>query len=369
MRNFNIMIKPASSLCNMRCKYCFYADVSSKRDVYSYGIMKEDTLVSVLDNIKINLRSKDRVNFVFQGGEPTLAGVEFYERFFAIVSTWKDVSVTYAMQTNAYELNEHWCNLFKKFNFLVGVSFDILPDVHDDVRIDSDENGTYKKVLDSICLLKKHKIEFNVLCTLTSEIACYPDMVWEYIKKYGIDYVQFTPCLSELSESRSEYALFPERFAQFYIRIFELWRKDYRAGKYISVKFFDDIVNQIILRVPTSCGMDGICRPQFVVESDGSVYPCDFYCIDMYKLGNLSEMKMEDILGSDKIAEFVQCSDNKMLLCKECAYARFCNGNCKRMRREICVDENGNFCGYKSFLDKYGSELAGIAKELMKQYR
>ena len=122
MKSLNIMIKPASSLCNMRCKYCFYADVSSMRDTASFGIMSDETMKNVLDNIYSCLKSGDKVNFVFQGGEPTLTGLEFFIRFTDIVSGWNGISVSYALQTNAIIIDDEWCKFLKKYNFLMGVS-------------------------------------------------------------------------------------------------------------------------------------------------------------------------------------------------------------------------------------------------------
>lgn len=366
MKNLNIMIKPASSLCNMRCKYCFYADVSSLRDTASFGIMKDETMKKILNNILSCLNIGDRVNFAFQGGEPTLAGLNFFISFTNIVSEWKGISISYALQTNAISLDEEWCKFLKKYNFLVGVSFDILNDAHNMARVDEKGNGTFEKVLSSIELLKKFEVDFNILCTLTNSIARHPEKVWKQLVKYDIGYVQFTPCLGDLSNRESVYALTPKRFASFYTQLFTLWYNDYRAGKYRSVKFFDDVVNLIILGKPTSCGMDGKCRPQLVVEADGSTYPCDFYCLDEYKLGNLSKNTVDELLSSENVNKFLNMTGEKSLLCKDCPYIHFCGGNCRRMRREICIGKDINFCGYKEFLDNCGETLAILAKELTK---
>ncbi len=135
-------------------------------------------------------------------------------------------------------------------------------------------------------------------------------------------------------------------------------------GKYVSVKLFDDIVNQIILGYPTQCGMDGKCRPQLVIEADGSAYPCDFYCIDEFRLGNLAEKTVDELLQSENVKKFLNCEYNKNELCQNCPYVRFCGGNCRRMKREICIGVDKNFCGYREFLDNCGETLALLAREL-----
>ena len=362
MNSYNIMIKPASSLCNMKCKYCFYDDVSNMRECPSSGIMTHETMEAIISNIKKGLKEGDRVSFLFQGGEPTLAGLSFFKEFVLSVSKWNNIKVSYALQTNGILIDDDWCKFLKENNFLVGISFDILPEAHDFVRIDKKNEGTYKKVSDTIRLLKKHNVDFNVLCTLTNSIAKHPVKVWNQLIKTQIDYVQFTPCLGELEDNISNpYALTPERFSSFYIALFPLWFEEYKKGRYISVKFFDDIVNLMILGYPTSCGMDGICRPQMVIESDGSVYPCDFYCLDEYKIGNIKENSITQILFSDKIGEFINRYSEKPVLCKECEYRKFCNSNCIRMRNEMCCKVDGSFCGYREFLKKYGTVLSALA--------
>lgn len=363
MKTLNIMIKPASSLCNMRCKYCFYADVSTMRSVCSYGLMTDETVNAILKNVQADLNTGDRVSFAFQGGEPTLAGLSFFERFISIVSEWKGISVSYALQTNGVLIDDAWCAFLKKHNFLVGISFDLLPDAHGSVRVDEKGESTYKRVAESIRLLKKRKVEFNVLCTLTNSIARHPEKVWKELKRLEFDYVQFTPCLDELEGDGSLYALTPKRFASFYTLLFQLWYKDYQKGSYVSVKFFDDVVNLMILGRPTSCGMNGVCNPQLVIEADGSAYPCDFYCLDEYKLGNLTSSSVSSLLASPLAEKFSRRPTDTPALCKECKYKAFCGGNCPRMRKGICCSTDDAYCGYQDFLNKCGEDFLKLAQE------
>ncbi len=363
MKSLNIMIKPASSLCNMRCRYCFYADIADMRSIRSYGLMKADTAEKILSNIKADLSVGDRVNFVFQGGEPTLAGLDFYRHFTDAASSLEGINVSYALQTNGILLDDGWCELLKKHGFLVGLSLDILPEAHDLARPDEKGDGTYKRVIRAAELLKSRGVDFNVLCTLTNHIARHPEKVWNRIKKSGIGYVQFTPCLGELDGTPSEYALTPERFADFYTRLFGYWHDEYRKGNYISIKLFDDIVNLMIMGRPTSCGMNGACTPQLVIEADGSAYPCDFYCIDGYKLGSLAESTVSELLCSDGAKAFQIRAVERPRLCEKCDYIKFCGGNCPRMRSAICCVGSADYCGYRDFLDRCGTSLAELARE------
>lgn len=369
MKQLSVMIKPASALCNLRCKYCFYADIADLREVRSFGIMKQETTEAILKNIHESLSSGDSITFAFQGGEPTLAGLSYFEHFTSIVDTWQGLDVHYALQTNATLLDDDWCAFLKKYNFLLGVSWDILADCHDTARVDTAGKGTSKRVLESVALLEKHKVEYNILCTLTNFVARHPNQVWKQLVKHDIRYVQFTPCLDELEAAgESTYALTPKRFASFYNQIFDLWYADYKAGKYRSVKLIDDVVNLLAFGIPSACGITGHCSPQIIVESNGSVYPCDFYCMDEYTLGNLCDTPLDALQKSPKMRDFLTRPHQKPILCGTCEFARFCGGNCKRMQRQICCGTDDRFCGYQDFLRTHAREFEQIALE-QRRYR
>ena len=363
MKTINIMLKPASSLCNMRCRYCFYADVSAMRDVHSFGIMSDETLIAILTNVRGETEAGDSVQFTFQGGEPTLAGLPFFRRFVSLTSDWKDVRVSYALQTNGLLLDDGWCAFLAEHRFLVGLSLDLLPHAHDAVRVDERGAGTYERICAGMACMKKYGVEFNVLCTLTDEAARHPKQVWEQIVRLGIDFTQFTPCLGNL-EGDTPYALSPRLFASFYTELFAYWYADFQRGKHRSIKFFDDVVNLLVLGVPTSCGMNGACHPQLVVEADGSVYPCDFYCLDEYKLGNITVQPLSELMQSPALSAFLHRPHRMPDLCGKCRYRQFCGGNCKRMQGEICCSGADDFCGYQHFLDKWGGVLSRLAGQV-----
>lgn len=364
MKQLIVMIKPASSLCNLRCKYCFYADLAQMREKASFGIMQQDTVKRMLEVIHGDLDAGDRITFAFQGGEPTLAGLDYFRQFVGLVSEWeKEIHVEYALQTNATLLNDEWCRFLAEHHFLAGISLDLLPDCHNAVRVDAGGNGTYKQVRQAITLLEQYHVDYNVLCTLTNQIARYPQQVWKQICKLDLRYVQFTPCLDELGKpGQSVYALTPKRFASFYITLFSLWLADFRKGAYRSIKLFDDLVNLIAFQMPTACGINGYCQPQVVVEADGSVYPCDFYCLDSYLLGNITQEKLSELHSSSKRYDFQNRPHQRPTLCSSCPYMQLCGGNCKRMQREICCAPEDSYCGYQEFLSVCYRELRLIAQ-------
>lgn len=363
MKQLSVMFKPASALCNLRCKYCFYADISSMREVRSFGIMEPDTTEAILATIRKELDPGDVITLAFQGGEPTVAGLDYFRHFMDIVKQWEGIRVAYALQTNATLLDEEWCCFLKEHDVLVGVSLDLHKTSHDRARVDAQGQATYGRVMDAIHLLEKYGVEYNILCTLTSEVAQYPDKVWKAIVKNDFRYVQFTPCLDDLESGESSpYALTPERFASFYKQIFEYWLTDFKQGKYRSIKLFDDIVNLLACGQPTACGINGVCQPQLVVEADGSVYPCDFYCLDQYCLGNLKEDALSTLFARSMQSPS-KIREPLTEVCSDCPYQRICGGGCKRMRREIFCGGKSGVCGYRELLDVSIRDLSLIARE------
>ena len=366
MKNLSVMINPASSLCNLRCKYCFYADVASLREVRSFGVMEERTMMRMLQTLESGLEPGDRITLAFQGGEPVMAGLDYFRRLVSVVDRWdKRIHVEYALQTNATLLDEAWCRFLAEHDFLVGVSYDILRDCHDDARVDASGAGTSRRVEQSMRLLAQCGARCNVLCTLTNAVARHPKQVWKQIQRHDLRYIQFTPCLDELeSPGHSPYALTPERFSAFYCELFLQWCQELRAGRYRSIKLFDDIVGYCAYGVPTACGMGGRCQPQLIVEADGSVYPCDFYCLDTYRLGSMVEQDLQTLLTAPAMRAFHMRAHTQPALCQDCEFQALCGGGCRRMQRETCCGENDSFCGYRAFLKASEPTFRRIARGL-----
>ena len=370
MEEISVMLKPASSACNLRCRYCFYADIAEKRQVACFGTMKEEMAEKILQNLRDSMSPGSTITIAFQGGEPTLAGLPWYQKFVEMSGEiLKDYHVHYALQTNATKLDDRWAVFLRDHHFLLGISMDGPSRYHNACRPDAQGGETYKRVMQSVELLRKYQVEFNILCTLTGEIARHPNQVWEWILKNQFQYVQFTPCLDELgTPGASRYALQPQKFAPFYKRIFDLWLGELRQGRYRSIKLFDDVVNLLAFGVPTACGIHGRCQCQLVVESDGSAYPCDFYCVDRYRLGNLGETPVMDLIGSDTAKAFLSRPRDNMIACKGCRYQNFCGGGCRRMQREVYCCPGEEYCGYRDFLDYAMPALQQIAMD-QRRYR
>ncbi|MDQ0222594.1 radical SAM/SPASM domain-containing protein [Streptococcus moroccensis] len=370
MKHISILVKPASSLCNLRCKYCFYADVTSLRDVKSYGNMSFETAEKMINNVFRDLDDGDNLTIAFQGGEPTLAGLKYFKHIVECVKNQrKEVQVHYAIQTNGTIINKYWCEFLKENQFLVGLSIDGLPMYHDLNRLDTRGRGTFHRVKETKKLLDAYDIEYNILCVLTEALSYHAEEVFDFVRQEHIRYIQFIPCLDDMNASeRGEYALTPQGFARFYKKILPLWIDELDNSNYISIKLFDDVINLLVNHQVTACGMLGNCQVQYVIEGDGSVYPCDFYALDEYRLGYIQEMGLREMFLS-KIAKKFLCSRPISAVpskCSECPFVKMCRGGCKRMKDTMYVDEEMDFCGYQTFLRGFVPQISLILERVQR---
>ena len=369
MNSLNLLIKPASSGCNLKCVYCFYYDIADNRVIKNYGIMNDTTLENM---VRKAFEEVDyQVNFMFQGGEPTLAGIDFFKRFHNLVEKYnvKKINTTFALQTNGTLLNKKWTGLFKEHNYLIGVSVDGNRDTHNAFRIDKSGNGTFAKVKESINLLKKEKIDFNILTVVNKLTAENGKLIYNFFKNNGYRYFQFIPCLDELySKEKKEYTLTDVDYGNFLNDTFELWYEDIMNGRFTSVRYFDNMVKIILGEQPEACDMVGHCNINAIVESDGSIYPCDFYVLDEYKIGNINDSSFTEILNNEKENQFLSSSLVVNEKCKKCSYFKLCRGGCRRHKE---IDENGEyhnrFCkSYQMFFDKNLDKLIEVANYVIK---
>ena len=356
MRPFmHIMLKPASGLCNLRCKYCFYADETQKREIADYGMMSYATLSSII--IKTLAETSKQATIAFQGGEPMLAGIDFFKRVIQLVeqNNINHCKVGYALQTNGTLLNDEWCQFFAKNNFLIGVSLDGTREIHDRNRIDHQGKGTYNKVMQGIQLLKKHKVEFNILTVLTSEVCRHFNQIYKFYDKQEFFFQQYIPCLDPLGEERGQYpwSLTPRLFEQYLKTSFDCWYRDAMSGHKKYHRYFDNLLIMLNRQPPEACGMGGNCGIQYVVEADGSVYPCDFYMLDDKKLGNLNFDDFSSLDQKRTELQFIEQSEVTAKECFECKWWALCRGGCRRDRDffQDGLQKNYYCTAYKNFFE------------------
>ncbi len=334
MKSLNFLIKPASSLCNLRCRYCFYADEASKREQASLGIMREETAETLLREAYDTVDARGFVSFAFQGGEPTAAGLDFFRRFTARARALKPahVSLAFSIQTNGTLLDEAWAGFFRDEDYLVGISLDGYPDLHNANRVDAEGKATWNRILKNVTLLKKRGVRINALCVVTAQCARSPQRAYENLKKLGFDYIQFIACLDPIGEPRGgqPWSLTPEAYGRFLCRLFDLWYRDWERGQYRSVRLFDDHIRLLLGDGGSTCATCGQCGAYFVVEGDGSVYPCDFFALDAWKLGRLGEQCLGEMAEGETAGRFLARGREKPAECLACPWRALCNGGCKR---------------------------------------
>ncbi len=370
MPAISVMIKPSSGMCNMSCDYCFYRDETQKRSQESYGFMSEKTLKNVIR--KTMLRAEGMISYAFQGGEPTLRGLAFFQKVVEYQNQYNKnkIQVHNALQTNGLLIDEDWCRFLKENHFLVGVSLDGTKEIHDTYRHTRKEGGpTFDLVCSAIRLMESYGVDFNILTVVNQAAAENIQEIYSFYRQKKWNYQQYIACLDPLDEphGQNEYSLAPEQYWQFLIRLFRLWYKDWKKGRQPYIRQFENYIGILLGHFPEACDQRGTCSIQNVVEADGSVYPCDFYMLNDYCLGNFNENRLDEIDARRKEIGFLERSLKLDPDCKHCAYYRLCRGGCQRNRDwapEIQAYQN-YFCqSYRMFFDACLNEMEEIARSL-----
>lgn len=342
-KQLTLLIKPASGLCNLRCTYCFYRDVSENRSAPSRGMMTQATVERLLEEAFRCISPKGNVTFLFQGGEPTLAGIAYFRFFLETENRLKPpgVTVAHAIQTNGYCLDESWAAFLREHHFLVGLSLDGTQALHDTFRLDSAGNGTWEHTLRVLELLTRFRVETNLLCVITGAAAKKGRQIYRELTKMGSFPLQFIPCLDPLQDERGgmSYSLTPEGYGTFLCQLFDCWYQDWKWGNYVSIRNFDDYLRHLLHMPPSSCAASGSCGHYLVVEGDGSLYPCDFYAVDDWYLGNIHDLTLPEALASPIGEAFCRQGSRPPETCLHCRYGYLCRGGCYRDR----VDGRTNY--------------------------
>ncbi|MBN2559060.1 MAG: anaerobic sulfatase maturase [Clostridia bacterium] len=364
-KSLGMLIKPASGRCNLRCRYCFYNSPGLMGNTDEKGFMKPETAALLIK------RAYDfadgPVTFAFQGGEPTLCGMDFFRYFVkkANESNIKGVKINFSIQTNGVVIDEEWADFLSKNNFLAGLSIDGPSSIHNANRIDALGNPSLAGAMNARRLFDEYKVDYNVLCVVNSLTAKNPERTYEFFKKHGIDYIQYIPCLDPAGEEPGghDFSLTPEGYENFLKKTFDLWYGDLKSGKTVVIRTFDNYIAMLMGYMPEACGMSGKCACQFVVEADGSVYPCDFYVNQSNIIGNILYDGIEDIIKSEGVGTFLKKGLEINEKCKTCDWYFLCRDGCRRYRDP---DSNLNYyCeSFRNFFKYAYDRMAGIAAAL-----
>lgn len=347
-----LLIKPAAGLCNMRCGYCFYRTAAEEREnrVMTFGTV--DVLLQ-----KIKEHAPVSLSVVFQGGEPTLAGPAFFRYFVSQAKGTLNMPVSYALQTNGLLLDNAFAAFLKENGFLVGLSLDGNRATNDRYRVTGQGKSTFDAALRAAKTLRVHGAKFNILSVIDDRNAGDLARTWAFFKEQDFRFLQFIPYVDDVSGV----ALSPENYARFLKECFNLWYTDYTAGRYVSVRHIDNYLGILLGYPPESCAMRGVCGNYFVIEADGSLYPCDFYCKPAYRLGSVFDDA--PFAPSEKQKAFIRQSEVIRNRCKHCKYGFLCRGGCRRDRNSEGT-ENRYCQAYQAFFNDAIDRMESIAQTL-----
>lgn len=355
MGTVSVMVKPASSACNLRCTYCFYADVAASRKVVGHGVMKPATAELLARRLAEAVGFAGDAHISFQGGEPTMAGLDWFRAFARLMVAYPSVTPHWSLQTNATLLDEQWCSFFAEHDFLVGVSLDGPRANMNYFRFDAAGEGAFDRAMQGVSLLRGAGVEFNVLTVVTRQLAQRPRQLMQFYLSRGLTDVQLIPCLPPLDGSDDGMGLRPADYRSFYLGFFHAWQRAAHQGHLIRVNLFENVLGMLMGHAPYQCGMLGCCTVQYVIESNGDVYPCDFYCLDEYLLGNLTSTPLRELSSGEVAQTFLDEGACRRGPCATCSFVRICNGGCRR--QNVCYLTDAH-CAYQDVLAEIVPALA-----------
>ncbi len=342
----SLLIKPASALCNLDCEYCFYLDRAGD----PYQDRKSRTMSpATLERLVAGYLpySFPVSTFSFQGGEPTLAGLDFFRRLVQLQQHYgrPGQTVGNSIQTNGVLLDSGWCELFRRYHFLVGLSIDGPEDVHDRYRVDRQHHGSWARVMRGLRRLQQHGVDFNVLCVVSEANVRRAAEVYRFFRSLGVEHLQFIP-LAEFAPDGSPlpFSIQPGDYGAFLAELFDAW---WPERSRVRVRFFDNIAEALAGIKPGCCTMHDSCDSYAVVEYNGDVYPCDFFVQSSWKLGNIEGDSWPEIARRQRREAFAGKKRVAHAECEVCDYRHICHQGCPKLRHAARqrFDDLDWFCG------------------------
>ncbi len=372
----HILAKPSGATCNLACSYCFFLD---KELLYpnSKFRMSEETLESYIRQLIETHRSSE-VTVSWQGGEPTLMGVDFFRKAIEFQEKYRKPGMKFenTLQTNGTLLNDEWCQFFKENNFLIGISMDGPRHLHDYHRVDKGGRPTFDRVMRGLRLLQKYGVEYNILTAINRINADHPLEVYRFLRdEAGTEWIQFIPVIERMNPDGfnliqagdvvSPRSVQPEQFGRFLIQVFDEWVHN-DVGKIFVQTFEATLRNWMRLASSGMCVFEKTCGYGLALEHNGDLYSCDHFVEPDFLLGNIKEEHMIELVGSQRQYQFGQ--DKRTTLpkyCLECPVLFACNGECPKNRFLKTPDgEPGlNYlcAGYKAFFQRVGEPMKIMA--------
>ncbi len=360
---FQLLIKPVSADCNLRCAYCFYLRAAELYPETKRHVMPEPVLERLVQGL-LSYRFPETV-FAWQGGEPTLAGLEFFQHVVTLQQRFGERGqvVGNALQTNGTLIDDEWGSFFNRYKFLIGLSLDGPEEVHNAKRVNVGGKGTWDKAMAAAECFRRWQVEFNVLCVVNRDNVGMGADLLRWFVQHDFRFVQFIPCV----ERDSPYNVSPEAYGEFLCDTFDYWSRE-GLGK-VSIRDFDAMVSVRVGLPGGLCTYGERCDAYVVVEYNGDVYPCDFFVYEEWRLGNVMDAPLHTFLETDAYRRFAYQKD-KVPACRGCSWRSMCHGGCQkdRLAGGGTVREPTTLCrAYKRFFAYANPKLNALAKRIAKK--
>ena len=344
-----VMLKPAGAHCNLACKYCYYLEKNNLYQNSHRHLMSDETLEQFTREY-IEAQTMPQVLFTWHGGEPLMRSIDFYKKALALQKKYAHgKQIDNVIQTNGTHLTDEWCEFFAKNHWLVGISIDGPQEYHDHYRVTPAGKPSWEKVMQGISLLKKHRVEWNAMAVVNAYNAEHPLEFYHFFRDNGCQYLQFTPIVERLTEHEdgrtlasladdreiplADASVTPEQWGNFLCAIFDDWVR-HDVGK-MFVEIFDCTLANWMGVLPGICAYSKECGHAGVMEHNGDVYSCDHFVFPEYKLGNIREQSLIDMLYGEKQQAFSRLKHTSLpRQCKECDMEFACHGECPKNRFE-----------------------------------
>lgn len=331
MKPFSLLIKPASADCNLNCSYCFYLEKKSLYPEQKIHRMSDETLEKMISGYMKT--EQPQYSFGWQGGEPTLMGLDFFRKVTTLQEKYgqKGAIVANGLQTNATLITDDMAEHFAKYKFLLGVSLDGPPEIHDLYRKKLAGSGSHADVMRAIEILKKHKVEFNILTLVSKSNVSKALEVYNYLTSNGFSYHQYIPCVEFDADGKPlPWTITGKEWGNFLCSVFDTWFSG--DTRKVSVRLFDSILMYLVEGQRNVCVMGKNCCQYLVVEHNGDVYPCDFFVKSELKLGNIMNSTWEELQDSETYKSFGALKSKWSGACENCEFLEICSADCLKNR-------------------------------------
>lgn len=329
MHPFQLLIKPVSYKCNLRCSYCFYLRVKDVYPKVQHPKMNEKILETMISQY-LGYRFEESI-FGWQGGEPTLAGLDFFENVVALQQKYGKSGqiVGNALQTNGILIDDEWCQFLNKYKFLVGLSLDGPKSIHDKYRKTAGGKSVWEKVMKAANLMRKYQVEYNILCVISKANVNRVKEIFQFFIENGFYYLQFIPALEvDVAGKKAPFSINSIQYGKFLCELFDLWKN---MPNEVSIRLFDSLLAKKMGYPGGLCALDQNCADYLLIEWNGDVYPCDFFAKDSYKVGNLMKTDLATLLHK-RNDTFGKLKTNLATECLECNWLALCYGGCVKDR-------------------------------------